>query len=128
AAGPRRRSWRGLRTAALARSEPGSLGRRGAGIEVDILQLRGRRRADGAAVDTGRAHADEEAPVEAPVAAAHRRITAVAIELHAGSVAQPRRPGLAIAGRGRRYGVRRLAVALGWAGDGGETAEERRHQ
>ena len=43
-------------------------------VEVDVLELRRARRADRPAVDPGRAHADEEAPVEARVARAERAI------------------------------------------------------
>jgi hypothetical protein len=68
----RRRPGDRVRTAAHARAEPGRLGGGGGGEQDHVLAARQARRAAGPAVDVGRAHAQEEAAGESPVASIAR--------------------------------------------------------
>ena len=66
---PGRREGRRLRPAAQARSIPRGLGGSGGWVVFDILAVCGAYRADGPAVDAGRANAGEKATVIGRVAA-----------------------------------------------------------
>jgi len=82
---------RQLRPAAQAGPVPGGLGGRRARVEAAVLASRRLHRAHRAAVDPGRGHRDEEAPVEARVARAQRAVAGVGIERHGGSIPASRR-------------------------------------
>jgi hypothetical protein len=86
---PRGCSGRRLRATAQARPEARLPGCRRAGQEQAVLALRRPRRADGAAVDTRRADAREEVPVEARVAGPEGAIADIGIELHVRCIARP---------------------------------------
>ena len=76
----RRRPGGQLRAAAEAGAEPGLLRLRGGAKEQAAIAPRCPRPADGAAVDPGRLHADEEQPVEARIPGQERPVADVGIE------------------------------------------------
>ena len=113
-AAPRAEVGRRLRPAAQAGAEAGLLRRGGAGEEAAILELGGARRADRPAIDPGRGDADEQAPVEARVAALQRPVAGTGIEpderqlFHGANDATAPAPTLAVFGHGHEW--RRIAV------------------
>jgi hypothetical protein len=78
---PGRRPGRRLGPAAAAGPEASRLRGRPAGEPAHVLGLRWPHAADGTAVDAGRLHAGEEAPVEAGVALADRAVAGIVIEI-----------------------------------------------
>ena len=96
----RRVARRELGPAAQARAEALGLGGRRAREEAAVALERRPRRAHRAAVDAGRAHAHEEASVEAGVVGAQGAVALVGVEEH-GAHYPPRRAGaLAVFGHG----------------------------
>ncbi len=73
---------RGVGKTALAGAVPGRLRGRGGGVEGDVLVRRGARGAGRTAVDAGGAHGDEEHPVEPPIAALHRPVAGLGVQVH----------------------------------------------
>ena len=82
-------SRRAFRAATQAGSISLGLGGRGAGKEAQILRLRGPRRADRTAVNTGRQHCGEQAPVEAAITGAQGAQAAGGVKDHASRLVPP---------------------------------------
>jgi hypothetical protein len=79
-AAPRRRAGRGLRPAAQAGAEAGSLGVGRGGEVDDVARARRPHRTRRAAVDARDAHAREEAPVEPRIAREPRTVARLPVE------------------------------------------------
>ena len=73
---------RGVGEAALAGAVAGRLSGCGGRVERDVLVPRGAGRARRPAVDARRPDRDEEHPVEAPVAALHRPVAGLGVQVH----------------------------------------------
>ena len=104
-----RRGGRRVRAAPQARPQTLLLRGRGGRVEADVLAARRGRGATRATVDARRVHADDEVPLEAPVAAEHRVEHAVIVERHEDDEFYRRGPRarfLAVFGRGPRMARR----------------------
>lgn len=88
---PLRRPRGGVRTAPLARAEPGRLRGRRAGVEAHVLDLRRHDRAARAAVDAGGHDSRVEPPVEAGVLGLHGADAAFGVLIHARQCARRHR-------------------------------------
>ena len=78
----------GFGPAPQARPEASRFGRRRAREEAAIAGVRGLRRAHRPAVDPGRAHADEEAPVEARIMSLEGPVALIGVEVHGAIIAR----------------------------------------
>ncbi len=79
---PLRRAGHGVGSAALARAEPGRLGRGRGGVEAHVAPLGHHGRAAGPAVDAGGRDGHVEPPVEAGIAPVEAFVADVGIEQH----------------------------------------------
>jgi hypothetical protein len=78
-------------TAALARAEPGTLGRRGGRIEADVARERRSGRAAGPAVDLGRQHRSDKPAIEPRVLRLNGSVAAVEILMHVSRITPDQR-------------------------------------